>query len=63
MKLTKAQFLTLFDVSREAAAVVFGGMVVGGFLTRQVTWIFSVIAIGAYITCVFLAVYFKKRGE
>lgn len=63
MKLTKPQFLTLSDISREAAAVVFGGMVIGGFLTQQLKWTFSGIGIVAYLIFVFFALCFKKKGE
>lgn len=63
MNLTKAQYLTLSDVSREAAAVILGGMVIGGFLSKQLNWIFSAIGILAYLLFVLLALYFKKKGE
>ncbi len=61
MELTKAQYSTLSDVCREAAAVVFGGMVIGGFLAQQFNWIQSVIGAVAYLIFVFLAIYFKKK--
>jgi hypothetical protein len=63
MKLTKAQYLTLSDVCREAAAVVFGGMVIGSFLAQQFKWMLSVIGVIAYLIFVYFAIYFKKKGE
>jgi len=62
MKLTKEQYLTLSDVCREAAAVVFGGMVIGGFLAQQFKWILSAIGAIAWLIFVSLALYFKKKG-
>lgn len=62
MKLTKEQYLTLSDVCREAAAVVFGGMVIGGFLSQQFKWLFSSIGTIGWLIFVFLSLYFKKKG-
>jgi hypothetical protein len=63
MKLTKLQFLTLSDASREAAAVVFGGLIIGGILTQQFRWLILGIGIVVYLLFIALALYFKKKGE
>jgi hypothetical protein len=63
MKLTKPQFLTLSDVSREAAAVVLGGLVIGGAIAQQFKLKLLLIGFVLYPLLVVLAVYFKKKGE
>ncbi|MGH7599818.1 MAG: hypothetical protein ACREOI_25975 [bacterium] len=63
MKLTKAQFLTLSDASREAAAVVFGGLIIGGILAQRFRWLILGVGIVVYLFFIALALYFKKKGE
>ncbi len=63
MKLTKAQFLTLSDVSREGAAVVFGGLVIGGVVAQQFKLKLLLVGFVLYPILVALALYFKKNGE
>jgi MFS-type transporter involved in bile tolerance (Atg22 family) len=55
--------LTLSDASREAAAVVFGGLIIGGILTQQFRWQILGIGIVVYLLFIALALYFKKKGE
>ncbi len=62
MKLTKLQFLTLSDASREAATVVFGGLIIGGILV-QFRWLILGIGVVVYLLLIALALYFKKKGE
>ena len=63
MKITKPQYLTLSDVSREAAAVVLGGLVIGGIVAQQFNWVVCAIGFVLYPMLVTLALYFKKKGE
>ena len=63
MKLTKPQFLMLSDASREAAAVVFGGLIIGGILAQKFSWLILGIGIVVYLFFITMALYFKKKGE
>jgi len=62
MKITKAQFSTLSDISKEAAAVVLGGLVIGGIVAQQLNLV-SVVGFVLYPVLVTLALYFRKKGE
>lgn len=62
MKITKVQFSTLSDISKEAAAVVLGGLVIGGIVAQQ----FNLVSIAGFVLypiLVVLALYFRKKGE
>ncbi len=63
MKLTKAQYSTLSDICKEAAAVDLGGVVIGGFLGEHFKLILSGIGFAVYLVLVVLAIYFRKKGE
>jgi hypothetical protein len=63
MKLTKEQYLTLSDVCREAAAVVLGGLIIGGIVAQQFNWVICTIGFVLYPILVTLALYFKKKGQ
>ncbi len=63
MKLTKAQFSTLSDISKEAAAVVLGGLVIGSIVAQQFNLTLLVVGFILYPTFVTLALYFRKKGE
>jgi hypothetical protein len=62
-KLIKAQYLTLSDVCREAAAVVLGGLVIGGIVAQQFKLKLLLIGFILYPILVALALYFKRKGE
>ncbi|MCI0698502.1 hypothetical protein L0337_41700 [candidate division KSB1 bacterium] len=61
--MTKAQYSTLSDVCKEAAAVDLGGVVIGGFLGGHFKLMLSGISLVVYIILVVLAVYLRKKGE
>ncbi len=63
MKLTKAQFLTLSDVCREAATVILGGLIIGGILAQEFKLSVAIWGFVLYPTCIILALYFKKKGD
>jgi len=63
MKFTKTQFSTLSDISKEAAAVVLGGLVIGSIVAQQFNFALLVIGFILYPIFVTLALYFRKKGE
>jgi hypothetical protein len=63
MKLTHAQFSTLSDISKEAAAVVLGGLVIGSIVAQQFNLTLLVMGFILYPPLVTLAIYFRKKGE
>jgi len=63
MKLTKGQFLTLSDMCRETAVVIFGGLVIGSLLVPNVNPILTSGGFAIYLILALLSIYFKKKGE
>ena len=63
MKMTKGQFLTLSDICRETAVVIFGGLVVGSLLVQNINPVLTIGGFIVYLILVFLSIYFKKKGE
>ena len=63
VKLTWKQFDHLADVFKEAAAIIFGGMVIGSTLSAQASNGMAVAGTGLYITFILISLGLKQRGE
>jgi hypothetical protein len=63
MQMTKGQFLTLSDICRETAVVIFGGLVIASLLVSNINPILTIGGFIVYILLSFLSIYFKKKGE
>ncbi len=63
MKMTKGQFLTLSDICRETAVVIFGGLVIGSLLVPNANPILITGGFIVYLILAFLSIYFKRKGE
>lgn len=63
MKMSKGQFLTLSDICRETAVVIFGGLVIASLLVPNVNPLLTLGGFVLYLILAFLSIYFKKKGE
>ena len=63
MKMSKGQFLTLSDICRETAVVIFGGLVIGNLLAPKANPILTIVGFVVYVILAVLSIYFKKKGE
>jgi hypothetical protein len=61
--MTNGQFLTLSEICRETAVVIFGGLVIGNLLAPNANPLLTIGGFFVYLMLSFLAIYFKKKGE
>jgi hypothetical protein len=56
MQMTKGQFLTLSDICRETAVVIFGGLVIGSLLVPNIN---RILTVGGFIVYLILSFAFS----
>ncbi|MBI3193271.1 MAG: hypothetical protein HYZ34_02250 [Ignavibacteriae bacterium] len=63
MNLSPKQFDQLSDILKETSAIIFGGLVVGSFLSDKPNLKLVIVGAIFYVCLVVISIYLKKFGD